>query len=285
MESLRQYVIEVEFIDVPQQGQFIEIPEEFVDNFIIGITDFSTALGHTVFDFNWEFDRELRTIQTINSTNSSLANATNATNASNLTGNNSTNSMNATNATIISNNTTNSTNGTYNNTYEVFGVRIAASIPAPGLLQNGLTRQGITMFYIKTWDCPSGYFFDVGASLCTICLVQNCLICDNMTFCYKCDEENNWFVNLTTGECEQCYLNECSNCSTLYTCKVCNANITYGVVGADNLINHNQSLLELCDFCNSSLDEFINDTSYYCQLCTLPGCVDCSNLSTCVQCN
>ena len=125
----------------------------------------------------------------------------------------------------------------------------------------------------------------MGASLCTICLVQNCLICDNMTFCYKCDEENNWFVNLTTGECEQCYLNECSNCSTLYTCKVCNANITYGVVGADNLINHNQSLLELCDFCNSSLDEFINDTSYYCQLCTLPGCVDCSNLSTCVQCN
>ena len=274
MESLRQYVIEAEFIDVPQQGQFIEIPEEFVDNFIIGITDFSTAVGHAVFDFNWEFDRELRTIQTINSTNSSSTNATNLTNATNTT--------NATNAT----NVTNSTNATYvNTTYEAFGVRIAASIPKPGLRQDAFIRQGVTMFYIKTWYCPSGYFFDVGSSLCTICLVQNCLICDNMTFCYKCDEENNWFVNLTTGECEQCYLNECSNCSTLYTCKVCNENITYGVVGADNLINHNQSLLELCDFCNSSLDEFINETSYYCEICTLPGCVDCSNLTTCVQCN
>ena len=100
---------------------------------------------------------------------------------------------------------TNATNNTgpVNNTYWAFGVRIAASIPDQNsaLNQEAFIRQGVTMFYIKTWYCPSGYFFDVDTSLCTICLVKNCLICDNMTFCYKCDEENNWFVNITTGEC------------------------------------------------------------------------------------
>ena len=140
------------------------MPEEFVDNFIIGITDFSTMKGQSVFDFNWEFDRELKTIQ-------------------------------------VESNSTNSTNATYiNSTYEAFGVRISASIPKPGL-GKALTRQGITLFYIKTWYCPDGYFFDIDSDRCTICLVDNCLLCDNLTFCYQCDEQNNYYLNNTNGQC------------------------------------------------------------------------------------
>ena len=41
------------------------------------------------------------------------------------------------------------------------------SIPFAHLSQDALTRQGTMVFYIKTWQCPTGYdFFNLTTNLC-----------------------------------------------------------------------------------------------------------------------
>ena len=34
------------------------LPQEFVDNFIMGLVDFSTLRGRSVLNFNWDFTTE-----------------------------------------------------------------------------------------------------------------------------------------------------------------------------------------------------------------------------------
>lgn len=55
VESSKRYFIVTEKIDYPIEGGFYEIPEEFVDNFIMGFIDFSTERGKSVLHYNWEF--------------------------------------------------------------------------------------------------------------------------------------------------------------------------------------------------------------------------------------
>lgn len=55
VESSKKYYIVTEFYDVPVEGMFIPIPEEFVDNFILGLTDFSTVRGKSALHYNWYF--------------------------------------------------------------------------------------------------------------------------------------------------------------------------------------------------------------------------------------
>ena len=124
-----EYVIVTDQIDVPGTGQFIEVPQEFVDNFIMGLLDFSAAQHASVLDFNWEF----------------FDNA-----------------------------------GTY-------GVQVAASVPESDLIQSALTRQGVTLFYIKTWICPDTYVFDEGSNLCVLCSIANCITCGDTSTCILCD--------------------------------------------------------------------------------------------------
>ena len=80
----------------------------------------------------------------------------------------------------------------------VFGVQVEASIPTSVDIdyKYGLSRQGVTQIYIKTWNCPSEYFFDLEADLCSLCLVENCQLCENSTFCFRCNETFNFFLNL-----------------------------------------------------------------------------------------
>lgn len=58
VESSKTYYIVTEYYDIPQAGDFIPIPEEFVDNFIMGLTDFSTLTGHAAIFYNWDFKTE-----------------------------------------------------------------------------------------------------------------------------------------------------------------------------------------------------------------------------------
>ena len=55
MESSRQYVIVYENYDLNGTGGFIEVPVEFVDNFILGFVDFTTEKTKAAIYFNWEF--------------------------------------------------------------------------------------------------------------------------------------------------------------------------------------------------------------------------------------
>ena len=117
VQASRTYFIVAEQLDISGSGDFIEIPSEFVSNFIMGLLDFSTQRSQAVLDFNWEF------------------------------------------ATVGGN----------------FGVQVAASVPKSDLIQQALTRQGVTIFYIKTWVCPDDYFFDLDTDLCWQCSIANCI--------------------------------------------------------------------------------------------------------------
>ena len=55
VESSKKYYIEAEKLDIPNEGAFIELPQEFVDNFIMGLLDFSCVRGNCVLDYNWDF--------------------------------------------------------------------------------------------------------------------------------------------------------------------------------------------------------------------------------------
>ena len=55
MQKSYEYVIVADQIDIAGTGDFIEVPYEFVDNFIMGLLDFSAAQHASVLDFNWEF--------------------------------------------------------------------------------------------------------------------------------------------------------------------------------------------------------------------------------------
>ena len=56
VESSKKYFIITEKVDFPVEGGFYEIPPEFVDNFIMGLLDFSTPRGQSVLHYNWEFE-------------------------------------------------------------------------------------------------------------------------------------------------------------------------------------------------------------------------------------
>ena len=55
MESSRKYVLVYENYDFDGTGGFIEVPKEFIDNFILGFLDYSTAKTSSALYFNWEF--------------------------------------------------------------------------------------------------------------------------------------------------------------------------------------------------------------------------------------
>lgn len=57
--------------------------------------------------------------------------------------------------------------------------------------QNGMylpsTRYGMTIFYLKTWICPSQSFFDSVTNECVGCSIPYCVDCLNLTYCNACD--------------------------------------------------------------------------------------------------
>ena len=56
VRSSLKYEIVYQRLDVDLNvNSFMEIPEEFVDNFMLGLTDFSADKGFSILDFQWEF--------------------------------------------------------------------------------------------------------------------------------------------------------------------------------------------------------------------------------------
>ena len=55
VESSKKYVIVAEELDFGPKGGFVPIPEEFIDNFILSLRDFSTNWTQAVLMINWDF--------------------------------------------------------------------------------------------------------------------------------------------------------------------------------------------------------------------------------------
>lgn len=68
-------------------------------------------------------------------------------------------------------------------------------------LQTVINQVRFTMFYMKTWTCPSQTFFDPATNLCTDCPIHNCLNCHTLYVCATCDTANGYTLNSVTGLC------------------------------------------------------------------------------------
>lgn len=55
VESSKKYVIVYQLWKAETQGGFLAFPQEFVDNFIMGVTDFATIDGRCGFEYQWNY--------------------------------------------------------------------------------------------------------------------------------------------------------------------------------------------------------------------------------------
>ena len=55
VERSRKYALVYKNYNFDENGDFIEVPSEFVDNLILGLMDFSTEKTRAAIYFNWEF--------------------------------------------------------------------------------------------------------------------------------------------------------------------------------------------------------------------------------------
>lgn len=155
----------------------------------------------------------------------------------------------------------------------VYGVRMPASTPR-NTSRVPISRFCFTLFYLKTWVCPVGLFFDPSINMCTSCPIINCIVCYNLTVCSTCDVAHGYFLNSTSGQCQPCGVIGCTNCTDLLVCNTCSQSLNY-------IIQPDQS----CLLCDINANSFANTTSGSCETCTIPNCINCSTLSTCYQCS
>lgn len=128
------------------------------------------------------------------------------------------------------------------------------------------------MFYLKTWICPNQTYFDPAQNLCSGCPIYNCLNCYNISVCSTCNETADYFYNATSMQCSPCTLQGCTDCINFTTCQACNLTDSYSLVNG------------VCQYCNNSLNIFINPSGQ-CQLCGIANCLQCASLTSCSQCN
>ncbi len=81
-----------------------------------------------------------------------------------------------------------------------YGIQMPQSQPR-NTSRNPLSRFCFTYFYIKTWYCPNGTFYNDGIKMCITCPLSNCLNCLNISYCQSCDTSNGYYLNTTSGLC------------------------------------------------------------------------------------
>lgn len=125
------------------------------------------------------------------------------------------------------------------------------------------SRFGFTLFYLKTWTCPTGYFFNITSDLCETCAIPNCGTCVNANLCSACSTGFTLFPNaLPASQCTSCPITGCITCSTSTSCGTCDTAANYILVSSGKAGNTNK-----------------------CTLCTIPNCLNCSSLTVCATCD
>lgn len=123
------------------------------------------------------------------------------------------------------------------------------------------TRFGFTIFYLKTWVCQNGTFFNTSMDVCVSCPVPNCVQCTYIDLCNQCNSSGGYLLNPTASpdkQCTLCPVPNCLNCSNTTFCLGCNE--------ADNYF----------------LDPLNPGT---CIICSIPNCQSCQNLTVCSICD
>lgn len=142
-------------------------------------------------------------------------------------------------------------------TSSAYGIRMPVSHPKRNM--TAFSRFGYTLFYMKTWVCPSGTFFNLTSSLCVSCPVPNCAVCQHISLCKTC--KTGYTLNPQDNPLFQCTLNcqiaNCLSCASPTVCSVCNMARNY----------------------------FVNPATGQCVTCSIPNCVQCLTLSTCKTCD
>lgn len=116
-----------------------------------------------------------------------------------------------------------------------------------------LTRFCFNVFYLKTWTCPVGYFFDPANDVCSTCPIINCIDCHNLTVCSTCDTAHGYYLNSTSGQCQPCAVVGCLSCTDLLVCNSC-----------DEINNYVLLSNFTCSLCDRSLELFANVTTGTC---------------------
>lgn len=125
---------------------------------------------------------------------------------------------------------------------------------------------------------------------CLNCTVTNstsppsevCYLCNSTdhyrlvgTTCSRCLTSQNYFLNTTTMQCELCTLANCILCFSFTQCLTCDYNNSYGLNAGTGT----------CQYCNNTVDSFLNTSNLSCQSCSLPNCLDCLSLTQCLTCD
>jgi proprotein convertase subtilisin/kexin type 5 len=128
----------------------------------------------------------------------------------------------------------------------------------PRLNSVPFSRFGFTLFYLKTWSCPTNYFFNITTNLCDTCSIPNCATCSNLDQCSVCNTGFDLTATaIASAQCTSCALEGCLNCKSS----------------------------TICDKCDSAKNYFLDKNAGMCILCTLSNCLDCLNLTTCSTCD
>ena len=83
---------------------------------------------------------------------------------------------------------------------------------APRMSSVPFSRFGYTLFYLKTWTCPTGYFFNTTSNLCVTCPIANCVTCANIKLCSTCNTSAGYTLNPTAVPASQCTLCPIEGC-------------------------------------------------------------------------
>ena len=124
--------------------------------------------------------------------------------------------------------------------------------------------------YLNGTSClPNAGYFDNGTAYAPAC-TPHCIDCTNLTVCISCDP--GYIIN-GSSLCESVCMQGCTICPNMSVCTVCDTANGYYLVGS------------VCQYCNSTIDNFINMTNLQCESCNLTGCTDCGSLTSCSTCN
>lgn len=143
-----------------------------------------------------------------------------------------------------------------------YGIYMPPSVPRKNSVP--FSRFGYTLFYIKTWMCPAGLFFNTTTNLCESCPIPNCATCTNIDLCNACNTGFTLDATLLpSGQCKNCTLTGCLTCATSTSCSLCDTAKGYFLVaGGGGGGNKN-----------------------VCKMCTIPNCITCSTSTACGTCD
>jgi hypothetical protein len=292
VQSSNQYFIVYATWINDLNGGFISIPQEFVDNFIMGITTFETVDARCGFEYQWEF--------TNGTVNGSLTFGLELLYSWTLTN---TCGFSWSESSIF-----------YMQTWRCDPPFLYFNLTS-GLCQTlcgGYTYENPLTFTCEPCvntlcyqctdpskdlctECSASLFYELVNETC-VCMSayfpanSQCLPCSSgSTGCLTCsyNDGNNGTLpyNATIFSCNACASGYLFISGSCYTCSVATAHCTACDYTANASLPYDPSAMT-CTACDAAAGYFLDtNNNNTCMPCTLPNCATCSGATTCAICN